>query len=88
MEIGGEGLERGHGDRARRRRRRDERPVPVDLHVGADAHAGVGAQELPREVRDDRLVLARGKAEVGNYGAPPTGCVLHLHLERDDLDRS
>src|SRR2546430_5281742 len=51
------GLERGDRRRTADSSSRDECLVPVDLHVGAQAHTMVGAEKFPREIHDDGLDL-------------------------------
>src|SRR5207244_3835053 len=62
---------------------RDECLVPVDLHVGPQAHAMVGAEKFPREIHDDGLALARWEAHIGDP-APAALRVLHLEIGEDD----
>ena len=55
----------------RRRRDADEDLIPVDPHVGDDAHLDASAdRNLPREIDDDRLRPADREADVRDDRPP------------------
>ena len=63
VQVGGERRERRELHVAVGWSARDERLVPVDLHVRANAHVVVSRGELAGEIDDDRLVLARRESD-------------------------
>src|SRR6185369_11511327 len=56
----------------------DENLVPIDAHVGNDAHFATRAQKLTRKIDDDGLRSAYGDADVFDNRLPAPAFILHL----------
>src|SRR5688500_12074008 len=52
--------------------------VPVDAHVGYDAHLTARTQKLSAEIGDDRLRTPDRDADVLDHGLPTPVLVFHL----------
>src|SRR2546425_11405224 len=74
----GERIEPRHLKRQVTARRVYQNLIPVDTHVGGNAHLATRTEELAREIYRHGLRPADGNTDVFDHSAPTSARILHL----------